>query len=227
MYFDNFALETLYKKAEKNKALICGGGIEQKFQKINQTFSRKILFKHEGFMSYQDYQYDFHYQRYIYNKNFIKINKLYFPNLRRYQDPPFFIKIMFKAKKFFTIKNITNIYRLKTKLKFNIRQVKDMFIGLKVCLEFAEKNNLYTLYIRSLKRLNDNMFLKNAKEFFEDESLKSIINKIIKSINIEIIKRSNQKFIINKFYKTYSLHFTLNNKKNIYFKNNSTIIRNF
>ena len=109
MYFDNFSLESLYQKAEKYNALICGGGIEQKTYYNNRTFSRKILFHNEGFMNYKDYQYDFHYQRFIYNKNFIKKNKIFFPNFIRYQDPPFFIKIMLKAKRFYTIKNITII----------------------------------------------------------------------------------------------------------------------
>ena len=178
MYFDNFSLESLYKKAEKYNALICGGGIEQKSNYNNRTFSRKILFRNEGFMNYKDYQYDFHYQRFIYNKNFIKKNKIFFPNFIRYQDPPFFIKIMFKAKRFYTIKNITNIYRIKRKFKFNKRQVIDMFYGLKECLEFAENKKLYKLYKRTLKRLNSKKFLNGAKEFSEDENLKIIINKI-------------------------------------------------
>ena len=72
MYFDDFALESLYNNAEKNNVLICGGGIDKKAYKKDKVFSNKVLFKEEGFMSYKDYQYDFDYQRFIYNKNFIK-----------------------------------------------------------------------------------------------------------------------------------------------------------
>ena len=202
MYFNNFALESLYKNDQKNNALICGGGMEQiTFVGNNQTYSKKILFLKKGFMNYKDYQFDFHYQRFIYNKNFIKINKLFFPIYRRYQDPPFFIKIMFKAKKFYTITNETNIYMLKPKHNFNIRLVIDMFYGLKECLEFAEKKKLYKLYETSINRLNSKLFLNAAKQHSEDKNLKFIINKIIKSINKNIIKENKLKFVIDDFYK--------------------------
>lgn len=201
LYFDNFALESLYMNAEKKKALICGGGIEQRGNFNNKTYSNKIVFNNESFINYKNYQVDFHYQRFIYNKNFIKANKLYFPNFKRYQDPPFFIKTMFKAKRFYTIKNITNIYRLKPEYKFNNKQVIDMFYGLKECLDFSEKHNLYYLYETSLNRLNSDLFLDGAKKYKEDLNLKLIIFKIIKSINKKIINKNNLEFNLSQIYK--------------------------
>ena len=103
MYYDKLSLEFLYNNAKNNKAIISGGGLEIIKQKGNQTFSKKLFFENEGFELYKNYQYDFFYQRFIYNKNFLKRNKLFFPNFLRYQDPPFFIKTMSKAQRFYAI----------------------------------------------------------------------------------------------------------------------------
>ena len=179
MYYNNIALESLYNKAKINKAIICGGGMEKRIEKNNKSLINQTLFEQEGFIKYINYQYDYDYQRYIYNKNFLKMNKLYFPKYLRYQDPPFFIKTMFAAKKFFVIKNITNIYRNNIEKKLNLRQVIDMFYGLKECLELGEKFNLYALYNTTLKRLNTNLFLDAVRNFYIDNNLRKIIFEII------------------------------------------------
>ena len=74
MYYDDSALEFLYNNAKKNMAIISGGGLEIKTEKGNQSFSRKLIFESDGFILYKDYQYDYYYQRFIYNKNFLKRN---------------------------------------------------------------------------------------------------------------------------------------------------------
>ena len=207
MYFDNFALESLYKNAIKNKVLISGGGMEAKIYGYNQTFSKYILFNNDGIMNYTNYQYDFYYQRFIYNKNFVKKNKIFFPDLRRFQDPPFFIKVMFMAKNFYTLKNITYVYRSKTDYNsLNKRQVIDMFYGLEECLQFAEKKKLYKLYNILLNRLNSHFFWDRTKQFFEDVDLKSIVNKIIRSINKEKIKKYNLVFNLSDLFNNYKYY---------------------
>jgi glycosyltransferase involved in cell wall biosynthesis len=200
MYYDNMALELLYNKAMKNKAIICGGGMEKVREIKNRTVVNHTLFDSEGFKNYRDYQYDYDYQRFIYNTNFLKRNKLYFPKYLRYQDPPFFIKTMFKAKKFYTIKNITNIYRKNIDKELNLNQVIDMFYALKECLELGEKLNLYQLYNITLNRLNIKLFIKSAKKFSKEKKLRIIISKIIKNINYEILDKYHFNFTLDKFY---------------------------
>ena len=204
MYYDDFSLEYLYNSAKMNKAIICGGGMIGIFNNNNNKTLPITMFKGNGFIKYLDFQYDFDYQSFIYNKNFLKINRIYFPNYLRYQDPPFFIKAMYKAKRFYTIKNITNIYRINSTKEFNLKQIIDMFSGLKECIDLAEKLHLYKLYETSINRLNLNMFLKGAKKFSEDKALKNLIYLILKSINQTIIKKYNLKFNINSFYKNYT-----------------------
>ena len=203
IYYDKFSLEYLYDNALKNKAIICGGGIKAIVKNTNKTKPVNI-FKYDGFMKYIDFQYDYYYQRFIYNKNFLKKYRIYFPNYLRYQDPPFFIKAMSIARSFYTIKNITYLYRYIPKNNFNLNQVIDMFYGLKDCIDLAEKFHLYRLYETTLNRLNLKMFLEGAKRFSEDRALKKIIYIIIKSINKIIIKKYNLKFNVNSLYKNYN-----------------------
>ena len=208
MYYNNLALESLYNQATKNKAIVCGGGMKKIMEKQNKTIANLTLFEKEGFIKYEFYQYDYDYQRFIYNKNFLRINKLYFPRYLRYQDPPFFIKTMYAAKQFYTIKNVTNIYRKNIYKKLNLKQVIDMFCGLKECLELGEKYKLYQLYNTTLNRLNMKLFLDSVSNFYKDNNLRKIILEIIKNINYEIIKKNKLNFTINNIY------------ENIIFKNN-------
>ena len=54
MYYNDFSLELLYNKANKNKAIICGGGLDKRRVIKNHIVSHKIFFKKEGFMNYID-----------------------------------------------------------------------------------------------------------------------------------------------------------------------------
>lgn len=218
LYFDNFALESLYKNAVKNNVLISGGGMLIKDLISNRTYINQNLFNNEGIISYKNYQYDFDYQRFIYNKNFIRNKKFFFPDYKRYQDPPFLIKVMFAAKNFYISKKIIYLYRLKTNFfSFNKKQVIDMFYGLEECIDFAEKNKLYNLYNILLNRLNSEMFLNNAKHFFEDNELKLIIYRIIGNINKDIIKKYNFEFNLTGLFSNYNFcKFKLNYTRNIF-----------
>ena len=183
MYYNNLALESLYNKANKKGAIICGGGMEKRMKRNNKTIINQTLFNNEGFIKYDTYQYDYDYQRFIYNKKFLQIHKLYFPKYLRYQDPPFFIRTMFTAKKFYAIKNVTNIYRKNIEKKLNLKQVIDMFYGLKECLELGEKYQLYQLYNTTLNRLNMKIFLDGFNNYYKDRNLRMIILEIFINIS--------------------------------------------
>ena len=200
MYYDNHALKLLYEKAKKFNAIICGGGMKKILKIKNRTIINYTFFENEGFINYEDYQYDYDYQRYIYNSNFLKRNKLYFPKYLRYQDPPFFIKTMAKAKKFYVVKNITNIYRQNIYKDLNLKQAIDLFNGLEKCLQLGEKLKLYKLYKKVIERLNLRQFIKTAKKYSKNKEFMKILTKIIKNINIELINKNKLNVTINDFF---------------------------
>ena len=164
LLYDNSTLSVLYSTAHQNKAIICGGGIRS-FTRINNTNSfTDNIFEYEGFIKYKDYQYDYYYQRFIYNTNFLRKNKIYFPPYLRYQDPPFFIKAMAISKKFYVIKNITYKYRCSYK-NLTLPQAIHVYYGFRDCLKIAEDMHLYKLYNLILNRLNSQYLIQRIKKY--------------------------------------------------------------
>ena len=208
-YPNYFTLELMYNNMIKNEVLICGGGLRKFTQKKNKIISfekNDILFQKNGIINYSNYQYDYYYQRFIYNKNFLKKNKIYFPNYLRYQDPPFFIKAMGIAKKFYSLKNHTYMYRIMNKiLKYNKRRIIDTYKGIRDSLFLSHQMNLNKLYCRVLNRLNTDSFINGAKKYIKYKELKYIISKILTSIDKNILRKQNFTFVEHKFYKNLKI----------------------
>ena len=85
-YPNNYVLEQLYNTASNNEAIICGGSAVFENSDINDE-KRKFFVK--GFVSFKEYQFDYLFQRYIFKRNFLIDNQIYFPNYRVYEDPVF------------------------------------------------------------------------------------------------------------------------------------------
>ena len=212
IYPNNYILEFMYNKCVKNKVLICGGGLRhfsEKNKKIKLYNKMKIfIFEKEGIINYFHYQYDFGFTRFLYNKAFIKKNKIYFPNYFKFEDPPFFVKAMIYAKKFYVFKEITYLYRILHKnKKWNERFILNQLNGLKECLILSYKFHLDKLYCLSLRRLNSQLFLNPIKIFIKNKKLKRDLFIILtKYFNL---KKCN--INLNKFY------IPIKNSKNIYY----------
>lgn len=205
LYPNNFTLELMLNNTINNNVLICGGGLVPFFNNNNNIIKLKkksiLSFKKYGRTKYYDYQYDYYYQRFIYNKNFIKKNKLYFPNYLRYEDPPFFIKTMAFAEYFYALNNITYYYRIKKNpLIITEKKIIDIFKGLKNSLDISKSMNLYKLYYNILLRLNSNFIINITKKFIKNKELKQIISNIFNNINLDILRKGNFTFIKKEFY---------------------------
>ena len=91
---------------------------------------------------------------------------------------------MFLAKKFYATKKITNIYRGKFKINFNLKQVIDIFSGINECLEMTKRYKLYKLYKTILERFKSEIYLNISKKFCNNTSVKKIIYNIQKNNHI-------------------------------------------
>ena len=196
-------LETLYNAAVENDVKLCGGSFSELHDndvKTDFTGSlRGYTFEKDGIVDYEDYQFDFGYHRFIYNLNFLKENSLYFPDYRRFQDPPFFVKFMISAKKFYAVSKITYLLRVDhKKLVWSDKQQNGLLDGIKENLEMAHANNLSRLYNLTLQRLNEHAFVFNPA--VNKCSLKTYIKlaKLLYSIDLGYIKNVNGNFEINK-----------------------------
>ncbi len=167
-YPANDILEILYKKAVENGVLICGGEfakftnddpvLKQKFPITRRGF----LFEKEGFIRYIDYQYDCGFVRFIYNREFLIKNNIYFPNYRRFEDPPFMVKAMIEADLLYVVHKIVYAYRVKYKVNnWTEKIIIDTFKGIMDNFIYAHCYNLNMLEDYSYARLK--FYLKSFR----------------------------------------------------------------
>lgn len=160
-YPDSDILEALYDAAELNNVLICGGEFSILFENgyVKTRFEDEELyygynFPREGIINYIDYQFDYGYHRFVYNRLFLLSNGIFFPSLRRFQDPPFFVMAMSKAEKFYAIKKVTYRYRLEHKVvNWNNKMIADLIEGLVMNLKLAEDMKYLRLQELTMRRL--------------------------------------------------------------------------
>ena len=150
-YLEKNSLERLYIAAKANNMLICGGS----FSEDHETWIRKewagiyekYTFKTEGIISYKDYQFDYGYHRFIYSRQLLIENNIYFPPYIRFQDPPFFVKAMITAEKFYAIEQITYCYRYgHQKLKWDEHRVCHVLQGFIDNLIYSREAGLKELH---------------------------------------------------------------------------------
>lgn len=163
-YPQNDILKTLYQKAKKNNAKICGGSWSEMIETPTGIIYKDeyngmnsgYMFKTEGFVKYKDYQFDFGYQRFIFSLEMIRKCNLKFPLYTRFQDPPFFIKSMVAANEFYAIPKITYLYRIGYQGNniFKGKKILDLTLGLIDDLRISSRNGLAHLHRLTLDRLN-------------------------------------------------------------------------
>ena len=158
-YPSSDVLEVLYTNAVRNNVSICGGGLVVYDEKEHKEIYKKDFFNYftdNKLWLYQDFQYDYGYQRFIYKTDQIKQNKIYFPNYRRFQDPPFMIKAFIQANSFFAVSNYTYGYRWAHKeVNWTKEKVLHLLQGLRdnlLMTIWAQLDKLYELTLNRIQR---------------------------------------------------------------------------
>lgn len=149
LYPSEDVLEALYRGAVEHGVLICGGEFSQfsaENPTIRQNFGRDhqgYLFDKDGIVEYRDYQYDYGYHRFVYKRQWLVENDIFFPPYARFQDPPFFVKAMVTAGRFYAIDKNVYAYRTSHKvLQWNPVKANDMMCGMIDLLHYANKYDL-------------------------------------------------------------------------------------
>ena len=113
-----------------------------------------FAFEREGIIRYEEYQFDYGYTRFIYKREFLIKNDIWFPDYRRFQDPPFFIKAMIAASEFYAVSDITYVYRRENKvIEWNQEKIAGLLGGLRDNLVMANNNDLEKLFRLTMVRL--------------------------------------------------------------------------
>ena len=205
-YPDSDILETLYNKAKLNNASICGGSFSNSKNGIvtkkfigNYT---KYTFEKEGFVNFSDYQFDYGYHRFIYSAELIKSKNIEFPNLLRFQDPPFFLQCMEAADRFYAIPKVVYCYRKGENIvKWNERKIVDLLDGILFEIKFSKKNNLAKLHRIAVDHLNVE-FMKVVQPFVDFNYMMVLerIFEINKEIDPKLLNEAGYKLDLTKKY---------------------------
>lgn len=149
-YPDNDTLDLVYQTAKKHHAFICGGSLC--YFKKNKLITSPIemekgyYFLEDGYINYVDYQFDYGFGRFIYQRDFILKNKLFFPNYQRGEDPVFFIKAMCLAQKFYALHKPTYVYRIGyKKVCWSEAKILNTLKSLEASLKLCQQNGLNIL----------------------------------------------------------------------------------
>lgn len=159
-YPDCYVLERLYNLAITHGVKICGGSMQYLNQNgnpvpfyLNET-NQKQVFHTEGVQDYSDYQFEYGYYRFIYRLDFLKENNIVFPLYRRFQDPPFMVRAMIAAKKFYAVTEPTYAYRKgHREVVWTEEKVIGLMDGILDLLHVAMENGLMTLANSALRRV--------------------------------------------------------------------------
>lgn len=114
-YPDNETLNRLYTAADENSALICGGSVgflKDGEIKPGALAGVSYCFEEAGWQIYSQVQQDYYYQRFIFDRKMLIDNNIFFPYYKRYQDPPFFVRAMITAGRFYAIPEYSYTYRV-------------------------------------------------------------------------------------------------------------------
>ena len=147
-YPDSEVLKDLYNYANNNNVNICGGNIIGIDEYGNECEVRGNKFLHNKLLNYFDKPFAYSFYRFIYKRKFLVDNHLFFPCLLRYQDPPFLVKAMSIAKKYYSINKLVYDYRINIRtIEWSENKVLDAFTGIKTVLDLALSLKLDQLYI--------------------------------------------------------------------------------
>ena len=114
-YPDDDVLSTLYNALMSSTCAIVGGHAfcfpedDPIVAERNRKSNRECAFPHLGIVDFADYQVPYRYWRYMYKRELL--SDIRFPNLRIFQDPPFFLHVMAKARRFVAIDKVVYAYR--------------------------------------------------------------------------------------------------------------------
>lgn len=173
-------LQVMYENAVRHKVMICGGCMTI-INRRGHVVKRKHIGDYEGYnfakdgmVSFKDYQFDYGYTRFIYNRNFIEEHHLRFPLVRQFEDPPFFVSALSLAGSFYALSRPTYTYLggngwEKTDWIANdYQKARDMLHGMAQVCEIAERENYEKLRLRRLR-----YFFYGAGEVFQREEVQA------------------------------------------------------
>lgn len=150
-------LSVLYSAATNNDVQISGGSLivyDENLQKEIKRTDFYNFFDKNKLVNYTDFQYDYGYQRFIFDRQMLIKNNVFFPEYKRFQDPPFMVNAFICAERFYAVSDYTYAYRwAHQNINWTEEKVFHLLSGLCDDLNMAITNNLEKLYDLTLMRI--------------------------------------------------------------------------
>lgn len=179
-YPSDDTLQAMYENAVQHNVMICGGSMTI-INRRGHVVKRKHIgdyegynFAQDGIVEFKDYQFDYGYTRFIYNRDFIEEHHLRFPLVRQFEDPPFLVRALSLAKSFYALHRSTYTYLggngwEKTDwIANNYQKARDMLSGMAQVCSIAEEEGLEKLRLRRLR-----FFFYGAGEVFQRKEVQA------------------------------------------------------
>ncbi len=196
-YPDEAVLEKLYAAAKKQQTRICGGSFSVVWPNGRHVtrFRPKRLwgytFDQDRNWQYREYQFDFGYHRFIYQREFLLGNKLFFPPYLRFQDPPFFVRSMIAAGSFYALRDVTYCYRMGTGprgIASSRLKALGLIEGYADDLEMARDNSLWDLYRLTFERCyKDDWNVVMAADQYHDSQLDAALKRLDQAVDLSLL----------------------------------------
>lgn len=217
-YPSDDVLETLYDNAVENNVLASGGSFSDLVgSRVNTIFKGTLsdyIFETDGIVEYKNYQFDYGFHRFIYNTEMLRENKIYFPKLKRFQDPPFFIKALNTAGCFYaTSKTVYRYRRASHPMVWNSEKLIDALKGVEYDLKMSAELGYSKLHSLSLQRVF--ITFKNPLHdviSFENIELLNVISSINASVDESLIDENIVEFYRKDFIWTVIIRELLKDK---------------
>lgn len=197
-YLDSAALEKMYCMCKRKNVSVCGsyGKVLEGCRYRDASFYDTRNMKVGSIYAYSDFQLDCGYSTFIYERRIIEEHNIRFPDYRRFQDPPFMVRVMYYAKQFTMADTQLYCYRAPNLVsRLNQEKAIDLLRGLKDNIEFALEHGLEKLFKETLQRLesdyiyvilhnlSDELLAKNKEMFLLLLSINDLVQNHLKDKN--------------------------------------------
>ncbi|RYH05958.1 glycosyltransferase family 2 protein [Tropicimonas sp. IMCC6043] len=193
-YSTKTALASLYSTATHNGVDIAGGSFERlytdgRIQKKFNGIHGAYTFGSAGKITFREYQFDYGYQRFIFSRKLLTENSIQFPNYKRFQDPPFFVRSMIASDAFFAIPDRVYRYSKGHKaVRWNRSNVEDLILGLKDNLRMSREHGLDRLHALTYRRLVTEFVEPVLTHAPNDDGIYRCLTNFMNELDIELLR---------------------------------------
>lgn len=191
-YPDQDTLKVLYDTSVKNAVDICGGELEQFSEnKAASSDLPEFVFKKYGLTSSEECPYCIGFTRFFFKNSFLKKNNIVFPEYIRCEDPPFFVKAIIAAGKFYAINRIVYSYRCVCEHRQGtFKEMVDTISGIADVFNYTRNQKFRSMYEDNLSRLKRQVdFYRYSLKGKEREEFITYLKKVL-PIEFQIIEKS-------------------------------------